>query len=706
MDLPVGSGKKVLIVDDDSSHVFLLEERLGAAGYQTMAAADGVAGLGLAKRELPDLIITDVLLPKMNGFELTEQLKSSPETGGIPVIMMSSIYVTEEDMLHGFDLGAETYFFKADLAMRKPLEAETLLEAAAMLVEKSGEPVEEAGPSRILVVDDDPDSSHLVLKQLEPEGYALDTAAGGREAMDMILERPYDLVLLDIRLPEVDGLDVLKQVKEIHPGIAVVMMTGFGSEEIAAEALRRGADDYIIKPLEAESVVSAVRAALERVFRKQRLDQIAARLRGAASPELENKERLINELRNSSITLMDHYDRLLAAEEQNRVYSERLEQMVDERAHDLKQRSEELAVLHSVLSAAARTLDLFEVLGVALQELEPALGAASLVAFVVDPQTKRLRMGAQENMPEDFLRWVSRQPGDGEGILKSVLAEGGRKYIEDLSAAKDLAPFFPGATTGGLSMIFFPMNSLTETVGLVAIVRRQEELDEATWSLLDSVGDELGVIVDNIRLYDNLRQAYLSTIMALAEAVDARDSHTMGHSGRVSAFAVAIAEHMGLPGESVLSIRDAGYLHDVGKIGTPDAVLHKEDNLTPEEMITMRRHPGTSHKILEHASIPNEIKLMIKHHHEHFDGAGYPDGLAGNSIPVGARILSVADAFEAMTSGRPYRQAMTREDAIAELRQCSGSQFDPEVVEIFLEVLEAGGETVDVAKGPANSELG
>ncbi len=689
METAPGESKQVLIIDDDQNHVLLLEKRLRAAGYRTLTATNGMDGLRQAVHQMPDLIITDVLLPKLNGFELTSQIKSNPETSGIPVIMMSAVYVTDEDMARGFQMGAETYVSKADLALRKPLQEEALLEAAeALLRAKSAEP---ARPARILAVDDEPDILRLITKRLELQGYQLETAADGRQAIDKMEEADYDLVLLDVRLPKLDGLDVLSRIRERRPDAAVVMMTAYGSEQVAAEALRRGADDYITKPLDEGELTAAVSGTLKKAAQRWRMNSAAARLREDAAPELAEKERLIDELRQSSITLMDQYDRLLAAEEQNRIYAERLEQMVDERARDLKRRNEELAILHSVLSAATHSLELADVFSITLDQLEAILGTQSLAAFVIDPDSGRLRLGSQRNMPADFLRWASRAPG-GEGIIAGALDSGGRRVVDIVDDAM-LAAWFPGGA--GSRLIVFPMTSPNEVVGIIAGVCGDCELDEGIWRLLDSIGDELGVIVDNVRLYDNLRGAYLSTIRALAEAVDARDAYTRGHSDRVSAFAVAIAREMGLDEEILAAVRDAGYLHDIGKIGTPDAVLHKEGELTAEEMGTMKQHPGTSHKILAQASIPDEIKEMIRHHHERFGGGGYPDGLTEEGIPLGSRILCVADAFEAMTSERPYRLALSDEAAVTELKRCAGEQFDPQVVEAFLQIWDKveSGET-------------
>lgn len=682
MDIPRGSGQKVLIVDDDQNHVQLLKKRLEANGYQTITASDGVEGLNLAIHQRPDLVITDVLLPRMNGFKLVENLKSSPETNSIPVIMMSAVYVTDEDMARGFELGAETYVSKADLALRKPLQEEMLLEAAAQLMQR--EKTEGTFiPPRILIVDDDPEAVRLITKRLQPEGYQLDIAHTGEEGLEKALSTTVDLVLLDIKLPGMDGLDVLTRIKSRHPEIGVIMMTAYGSEKIAVEALKRGADDYLIKPLDEGEPMSTVRQSLEKIRRRREVENAAGKLRQSASPDMEEKERLIQELRQSSIALMDQYNRLLSAEEQNRAYAERLEQMVDERTEDLRRRSQELAAMHSVLTAATRSLDLPEVMMITLGELDQLMGGRAAAAFVVDRDTGRLRLVAQHDLPEEFLRQVSRTPG-GDGVFARVLTSGVGENLPDM----DEEPALRGLSGVGAAVVF-AMRSPGETVGLILeICDVPRDIDESGWKLLDAIGEELGVVVENARLYENLRQAYLSTIRSLAEAVDAKDSYTRGHSDKVSVYAVAIAREMGLDEKVVSAIRDAGYLHDIGKIGTPDAVLLKRGYLDEQEMHQMRLHPSDSCKIVTKAQLPPEITQTIRHHHERYDGTGYPDGLKGEAIPLGSRILAVADAYDAMTSDRPYRDGLSPEGAISEINRCISSQFDPEIVAAFLKIRE------------------
>jgi len=181
-----------------------------------------------------------------------------------------------------------------------------------------------------------------------------------------------------------------------------------------------------------------------------------------------------------------------------------------------------------------------------------------------------------------------------------------------------------------------------------------------------------------------LREAFEGTIKALATAVDARDAYTGGHSSTVSTYAVAIAEGLGLSTQDIQVVRLAGYLHDLGKIGIPDPVLRKPGRFDEHEWATIRGHSLIGYRILEPLNIDTRIKLAVKHAHERWDGSGYPDGLAGTQIPIHARILTVADAFEAMTSDRPYRPARPLSQAIGELQRHAGTQFDPEVVRAFL----------------------
>ena len=194
--------------------------------------------------------------------------------------------------------------------------------------------------------------------------------------------------------------------------------------------------------------------------------------------------------------------------------------------------------------------------------------------------------------------------------------------------------------------------------------------------------------------HQELRTAYIQTIRALAEAIDAKDAYTRGHSERVAVYSSRLAREMGLRKEMIERIYFSGLLHDVGKIGVPDAIITKPDRLTEEEYLEIQKHPEIGAKILEPVEFLRHIVPCVRHHHEWFDGCsrGYPDGLRGDKIPLPSRVILVCDTVEVMTSDRPYRKALPLDTVVRELHKYSGSQFDPVCVDAFLRLLETEGD--------------
>ena len=188
--------------------------------------------------------------------------------------------------------------------------------------------------------------------------------------------------------------------------------------------------------------------------------------------------------------------------------------------------------------------------------------------------------------------------------------------------------------------------------------------------------------------YVDMRASYLQTMLALSAALDAKDATTHGHSARVAELAVKAGRKLGVTLDELEILEYAGVLHDIGKIGIPDQVLNKAGMFTRAEYELMKRHPTLGSEIIKGIKLLEQGKDWIKHHHERYDGSGYPDGLVGEDIPLGARILAAADAFDAMTSARPYKEAYSWDMARSELLRCSGTQFDPQVVKAFLLVLD------------------
>jgi len=185
-------------------------------------------------------------------------------------------------------------------------------------------------------------------------------------------------------------------------------------------------------------------------------------------------------------------------------------------------------------------------------------------------------------------------------------------------------------------------------------------------------------------------RSYIESVTTLAAALEAKDPYTQGHSNRVTVYALRLAQHIAIPEAEIKIIQAAGPLHDIGKIGIREEVLNKPGRLEESEFEHIKQHPGIGARMLEHQESLLQVHRLVRHHHERFDGNGYPDHLASGTIPMGARILAVADAFDAMTSNRPYRPGLGDEEARKRLIEGRGSQFDPDLVSAFVDLLDRG----------------
>lgn len=234
-----------------------------------------------------------------------------------------------------------------------------------------------------------------------------------------------------------------------------------------------------------------------------------------------------------------------------------------------------------------------------------------------------------------------------------------------------------------------PLLSKNSAIGVFNIEKPHDEhpYTDEDIDLLCTFIDETVASFENALLFENIQQAYYDTIRALVIAMESKDPYMYGHGERVGKYAVKIAKILGLPKEEIKLINFFSILHDIGKIGVPQEVLAKPTKLTTHEWELIRKHPTIGESIIEPIEFLQPVRTLLRHHHEWYNGRGYPDKLKGEDIAIAARILSVADAYDAMQSDRPYRKALPREKAIQEIKRASGTQFDPKVVDALIKTL-------------------
>ena len=235
--------------------------------------------------------------------------------------------------------------------------------------------------------------------------------------------------------------------------------------------------------------------------------------------------------------------------------------------------------------------------------------------------------------------------------------------------------------------LLVPIISMDKVVGVITIVGPRRRTDWRDRTLVTGLGRVLGLTLDNVRLYAH---EYQGMLHILTSALDQRDGVTEGHSRRVAHLSLILARELSIDGDSLLDIERAAILHDIGKLAVPDAILSKPAALTPDEWVEMRRHPNVGHQLLRDVPFLRHAADIVHAHHERFDGAGYPCRLKADEIPVGARIFAVVDAYDAMTTDRPYRLARPHEEALKEIRHEAGTQFDPVVVAAFFAAVRKG----------------
>lgn len=358
--------------------------------------------------------------------------------------------------------------------------------------------------------------------------------------------------------------------------------------------------------------------------------------------------------------------------------------------HKDPSREEELKTLARLSAILNSTLDPREVQKRAMESATELMKAEVGSLLLVDEKSNELYF--EVALGEKGAKVKEIRLKMGEGIAGWVAQNGEPLVIDDVT--KD--PRFSGKADekskfATKNMICVPVMIKEKIIGVLQAINKLEGIfSSKDLELFQMLANQVAIAIDNARLMEDLRQTFYDTAEALAEAIEKRDPYTGGHTKRVLTYSTATAEYMGMSPQEVDQLKLSAILHDIGKIGVEDRVLRKQGSLNDEEFALMKAHPRMGAEIMEYVEKLKDIIPGMKYHHERFDGKGYPDGLKDGEIPLVARIISVSDTFDAMTSDRPYRKGLTDETAINELQKYAGVQFDPDVVRAFIDAYKDG----------------
>ncbi|MBT6748656.1 MAG: response regulator [Desulfobacula sp.] len=499
-------------------------------------------------------------------------------------------------------------------------------------------------PIKILMVDDENVILEVAEEYFQKKGYQVYTAGNGIEALEILNREQIGCVFTDINMPEMDGLDLAEQIRMKDNTLPVVIMTGYPSLENTIQTLKNGVIDYLIKPVNLEQM----ELTLKRILRERAL----------------------------------FVENLILKEEVER--QERLKKLNNE----LLERVQEVNTLNRVMedfSSADSSYGIFNnIVDLGVEELK----ADKVFFHIYSDQDKSLALVASSDLSIENETVCS--------LFGKDLSKAAYKFILDI-LKKDSNPCLISDAGKNKhlddvvnSLMVVPVKIRDNIFGIASAFSfsKDKHFNEKDIYYMSFISQKASSAIENIALYENIYDNLFSTLYAFVTALEVRDLYTQKHSTRVAKYAHMIAQEMGCTDEELDIIRFAGSLHDIGKIGIRDNILLKPTQLSAEEYKKIKEHPVIGADIISKLGLWDREMVIIRHHHERFDGKGYPSGLKGDEIPKLSRILCVADSFDAIDSDRAYRKKMGKKEVFSIIEENSGTQFDPEVVKAFLTIAD------------------
>lgn len=514
-----------------------------------------------------------------------------------------------------------------------------------------------ADKETILFVDDEQSIIDIAHTYFTAKGYHVLTASNGKQAVGLLAEQHVDCCFTDINMPEMDGLELAEHIRRQDSTIPVIVMTGYPSLDNTIHTLKNGVVDFLVKPVNLHQMELCV----QRVLRERRLFIenliLSKELEGKAKIEQLNSELLykVDELNILNRILSD----FALLRESNDVFQQLVDLAVDIVSADG-------ACFFLVNDSAAKPMAIAMAgapWGAADAAAEGTVTTEGMPRRIVSPDDRQVSTLVREVMNDDRPLIIANNNGGSQRLPKQYR-----------------------------SCILVPLKIRARILGvLMAVVNDgSRRFSEKDLYYLDFMAKKASTSIENLALYENIYNNLLSTLYAFVKAIEARDPYTQQHSSRVTRLAVALADAMGCTEEEQQILNVSGLLHDIGKIGIRDDILLKPGRLSEDEFAMIRQHPVIGYDIMGHMGLWTREKEIVRGHHERFDGKGYPDGLAGLQIPLLARILSVADVYDAIASDRAYRDRMPEAQILEIMYGGAGTQFDPDIIDVFRTLYQSG----------------
>lgn len=488
---------------------------------------------------------------------------------------------------------------------------------------------------RILIVDDELPIREMMQEILEREGYQAIAVGSGDEALSMAEGQDFDLLIADIKMPQMDGLELVQKFRELSPETIPMLITGHASVETAQMAVREGVYDYIVKPFERSDLCAAVAQALRR-------------------KRITDEENRLKELTG----LYEVSQSIVTSPEQREVLDLILS-----------------AALHQTKSSGGAIL-LFDtskqglMVAAAWGTWEPATRVANLV------------------LEQGIDKWIAEMSGPllFTDLQQHPLFDQVRQFSPEQPL---LAP-----SSKGVEMLLLPVRSERETFGVLSVYREGETdlLGLSDLELLTILATQAGLSVKCRQTFSELENGCIAALRSVASYVEGRIYYFKDHLERVTQLSEQLGWRIGLDEREINTMKLGTSLHDIGLIGVSEAILGIPGELTSKEWEVVKLHPIIGDDILAPLPFLSEARHIVRHHHERLDGKGYPDGLSGDEITPPLRVVSLCDSYDAMTSPRPWRQALAKEEAIAMLIEEKGTKFDPQITSAFMDMLK---ESID-----------